>query len=273
MDWVRAVVQEVRPLPTLAAMTAGVTGMALAGGVEGWLPYVLLLGAILYVAHVKDAYVDYYVRREDQMYPWGSAPATGDLVSERGLAVMAGAALLVVVFVPAWALGGERIVFYVLVAGMLVLAVSYSGSLDTHPLGSALAYPVGVGLATVAGAVLASGRVPLDVLVYAVPLVVVLAGAKIVEDIIDAGHDEELGKRTVPVVLGPDRARRLGYGMVAAGMLPLTLISPLVAVGVLGGLGLLMVSGWRDVDRGIYPLVVGVYVAMVAVLLHAHPAL
>lgn len=269
MDRARAVLQEVRPLPTLAAITAGVTGMAIGGSLDGWLAYALLLLAILYLAHVKDAYVDYYVRREDQEYPWGSSPPTGELVSERGLAAMAAGAAVVVVAVPATLLLGEPLLFYGLVVAMVALAASYAGRLDALPLGSAFSYPVGVGLATVAGSVLAAGRVVPEALLYAGPLVVVLAGAKVVEDIIDVGHDAELGKRTVPVALGPGRARRLGLGVVALGMLPWVLWDGRIAVAVVAGLAVAAGTSMMEVDRGIYPLVAGIYVAMAGILVSA----
>lgn len=262
----RALLGEVRPLPTVAAMTAGVTGMAIGGNLAGWPRYAAFLAAVLYAAHMKDAYVDWYVRGEDQLYPWGDGPQTGQVLPAAALAGLIGGALGVAAVLVLTFPADVPALFYPLAAAMGLLAVLYAGRLDAAPGGSALAYPVGVGLALVGGGLLAVGRVVPATLLYAVPLVVVLAGAKIVEDLIDAGHDEALGKRTVPVALGPARARDVGYAMVAVGLLPLALLHPAVGVAVLGALTVAIGSARLDVERGIYPLVVGVYVVMVAVL-------
>lgn len=265
MDWAKALLLEVRPLPTLAAMTAGVTGLAMGGSVAGWPVYAALIAVVLFASHMKDAYVDWYVRGEDRLYPWGPFPETGDLIGRRGMFAAIGGALV--------AFGGILVslhpappAFFAVALAGAAMALLYAPVLDKRALGSAFSYPTGVGLAIVGGGLLAAGRVVPATLAYAPPLVVTLAGAKIVEDLIDADHDAELGKTTVPVALGPERARRLGYGLVAAGMLPLVLLGPLVAVGVVGGLALVTASSILETDRGIYLLVAGVYVAMAAVL-------
>lgn len=268
MDWAKALLLEVRPLPTLAAMTAAVTGMAMGGSLLGWPAYAALVGVVLFASHMKDAYVDWYVRGEDQRWPWGPFPETGELLGRRGMFAAIGGALV--------AFGGILVslrpappaFFAVAIAGA-AMALLYAPVLDKRPLGSAFSYPTGVGLAVIGGGLLVAGRLVPGTLAYAPPLVVTLAGAKIVEDLIDVDHDAELGKATVPVQLGPERARRLGYGIVVAGILPLALLGPVVAVGVVGGLALVVASAAWEPDRGIYPLVAGVYVVMVAVLVSA----
>lgn len=265
MDWAKALLLEVRPLPTLAATTAAVTGMAMGGSVAGWPAYAALVAVALFASHMKDAYVDWYVRGEDRRWPWGPFPETGELIGRRGMFAAIGGALVAFGGLLAWLDPGHLAFVAVALAGA-AMALLYAPVLDKLPLGSAFSYPTGVGLAVVGGGLLSAGRVVPETLAYAPPLVLTLAGAKIVEDLIDADHDADLGKTTVPVALGPARARRLGYGMVAAGTLPLVLLSPLVAVGVVAGLGLVVASTWYEPDPGIYPLVAGVFVVMATVL-------
>lgn len=268
MNWAKALLLEVRPLPTLAAMTAAVTGMAMGGTVVGWPAYAALVGVVLFASHMKDAYVDWYVRGEDQRWPWGPFPETGELIGPRGMFAAIGGALVAFGGLLAWLDPAPLSFFAVAIAGA-AMALLYAPVLDKRPLGSAFSYPTGVGLAVVGGGLLATGRFVPATLAYAPPLVVTLAGAKIVEDLIDADHDSQLGKATVPVQLGPERARRLGYGLVAAGTLPLALLGPVVAVGVVCGLSLVVASTLWEPDRAIYPLVAGVYVVMAAVLVSA----
>lgn len=269
-DAAKALALEVRPLPTVAAMTAAVTGMAMGGSVAGWPAYALLVATVLFASHLKDAWVDWYVRGEDQRFPWGRWPQTGELLSERGLfaAMAATLALFAGLLVLHWLRGAPPAFFAVALVGA-ALALSYAPVLDRLPLGSAASYPLGVGLAVVAGGLLSAGRLVPETLLYAAPLVVALAGAKVVEDLIDAGHDAELGKRTVPVALGKARAKDAGYAAVALGLLPLALLHPVVGVAVLTALGIAVASARLDVDRGIYPLVAGIYVVMATVLVLA----
>lgn len=265
MEWVQGLLKEIRPLPTMAAITAGVTGMAIGGSVTGWPLYAALIASVLFTSHVKDAWVDYYVRKEDQRFPWGRWPETGELLSERqmfaamGGSVAAFGGLLV-------ALREAPVAFFVVAAAGAGLALSYAPVLDRHPVGSAASYPAGVGLAVVAGGLLSAGRLVPATVAYAVPLVVVLAGAKVVEDLIDADHDEELGKRTVPVALGPPAARRLGYALVGMGLAPIALLGTWAAIGVLGAAIVAVGAARRGGEMEVYPLVAGVYAAMIAVL-------
>ena len=46
----------------------------------------------------------------------------------------------------------------------------------------------------------------------------VLSGIKTIDDAKDHEYDRSIGKRTVAVLLGPGRARRFAYGLMAFGM-------------------------------------------------------
>jgi 4-hydroxybenzoate polyprenyltransferase len=55
-------------------------------------------------------------------------------------------------------------------------------------------------------------------LAFAGTFLVVLSGIKVIDDAQDFDYDRSIGKRTVAVVLGRERARRAAYGLMLLGL-------------------------------------------------------
>jgi lycopene cyclase domain-containing protein len=205
-----AFASQVHPVFMLPPLAASLFGGVLARSVTPSLA-VLHVGAVfcaVYTAHVKDGYVDFYARGEDDDHPLtrtgcrlalagatlGFVLATGAL----GLLVGWGAVL---VTVPCWLLG-----------------YFHAPQLDTNPLTATMGYPVGIGLSLLGGYYAQTSGLSLPVLALAAVFVVVLSGIKIVDDETDYAYDRSIDKRTVAVVVGRRRARYLAYALMAAGM-------------------------------------------------------
>jgi len=204
-----ALASQVHPVFMLPATATAVFGALLAGDVN--LSLVLLhtvaVGLALYVAHVTDGYVDFYVRGEDDAHPlsqrgcrvalWGASLGFWLLALALGVLVGPGALLLTA---PGW-----------------LIAVAHAPQLDTNPLGATLGYPGGIALALLGGYYVQAGRLSATVLGLGACFLVVLAGIKVVDDAQDVTYDAGIDKRTVAVVLGPAGARRVAFGLLGAG--------------------------------------------------------
>jgi lycopene cyclase domain-containing protein len=205
-----AVASQVHPVfmaPPLAASGFG----AVLGGVVALDLATLHLSvafAALYTAHVKDGLVDFHRRGEDDDHPLTRRGCHLALVGASAcfLAGAVALGLLVGPVAAALALPGW------------VVAVLHAPQLDTGPLGATLGYPVGVGFALLGGYYVQSRSLSTVVLVFAAVFVTVLAGIKVVDDATDYGYDRSVGKRTVAVVVGPDRARAVAEWLMGAGM-------------------------------------------------------
>lgn len=171
--------------------------------------HALAIGLAAYTAHVKNGYVDFYGRGEDDDHPLtrrgcryalvgagiGFAAATGAL----WLLVGAGAALLTL---PTWAIG-----------------YLHAPQLDTNPVTTTLGYPAGVALAIVGGTYAQAAAVPPRALGFGLVFLATLAGVKIIDDEQDYEYDRSIDKHSVSVALGPVRTRRLAYGLLVVGIL------------------------------------------------------
>jgi 4-hydroxybenzoate polyprenyltransferase len=174
----------------------------------------------VYTAHVKDGYVDFHVRDEDDDHPMTGAGCRLALWGA-GLGFLACLALL-------WTLSGPGAA--AVAAPMWAIGFLHAPRLDTDPVGATMGYPVGVGLCVVGGNYAQAGAVGATALSVAGVFVVLLAGVKVIDDASDYEYDRGIDKRTVAVALGRARARSLAYGLIATG---LAMVVALVAVGPL----------------------------------------
>jgi lycopene cyclase domain-containing protein len=162
----------------------------------------------VYTAHVKDGYVDFHVRGEDADHP----------LTARGCRLgLAGATLGFVASLAAvaWLSG---LVAAALLAPTWLLGYLHAPTLDTHPVGATAGYPLGVAILVVAGHHAQAGALSARVLAFALVFLVVLCGVKVIDDATDHDYDRSIDKRTVAVVLGPARARRLAEALLAGGL-------------------------------------------------------
>ncbi|MFD1687775.1 lycopene cyclase domain-containing protein [Halolamina salifodinae] len=205
-----AYASQVHPVFMLPPVATALFGAALAGPFD---PPVALLAAsaaffAVYTAHVKDGYVDFHRRGEDDDHPLtvlgcriGLVAATaGFLACLAALATFANP-LAVALAAPTWLIG-----------------YLHAPQFDTNPVTTTLGYPVGIGLCLLAGYAAQTGALATRPLALAAVLVTVLAGVKIIDDAQDYEYDRSIQKQTVAVALGPARSHSLAAALLAIGL-------------------------------------------------------
>jgi 1,4-dihydroxy-2-naphthoate octaprenyltransferase len=206
-------------LPPLAsswfgAFLAGIGSVSLAA------VHATAVFAGLYTAHVKDGYVDFHLRGEDEDHP----------LTVRGCHLaIAGATLLFLCCVAVIAVVAGPWAALVTAPGW-VIGYLHAPQLDMHPVTATGGYPSGIALALLGGYYVQAGAFSPVVLALAATFLVVLSGIKVIDDAKDYDYDRSIGKRTVAVVLGRERARRSAYGLMALGLVT---VAALAGVGVL----------------------------------------
>ncbi|MFW5917749.1 MAG: lycopene cyclase domain-containing protein [Halorubrum sp.] len=217
----RALLSQVHPVFMLPPLAASWFGAAVAG------EFVLSVGVIhasaiffaVYTAHVKDGYVDFHRRGEDDDHPMTVrgcrlcllAAGVGFAVCTLALGVLVGPGA-VLVTLPTWVVG-----------------YLHAPQLDTNPVTTTLGYPTGIALALLGGFYVQTTEVTATILGFALVFLVTLAGVKIVDDEQDYAYDRSIDKRTVSVLLGRPRARTLAFSLLLTGLIG-------VLWGTVGGL-------------------------------------
>jgi 1,4-dihydroxy-2-naphthoate octaprenyltransferase len=238
----RAFTSQVHPVFMLPPLAASAFGAVLAARVDYPLLVLHLLAAFaaLYTAHVKDGYVDFHLRGEDDDHP----------MTVRGCRVaLVGASALF--FACALALGAlVGPVATLLVLPGWVIGYLHAPQLDLHPLGATAGYPTGIAVALLGGYYVQAEALSPVVLAFAAVFLVVLSGIKTVDDAKDYDYDRSIGKRTVAVALGPRRARTTAYGLMTVGMavvvvLALANVFPPSSVGAVAAFAVVAGLAWR----------------------------
>jgi lycopene cyclase domain-containing protein len=207
---VGALASQVHPVFMLPPLAASWFGAVLAGD------FGLLVGSIhvvsmffaVYTAHVKDGFVDFYRRGEDDDHPMsrrgcyvGLAGATlGFALSTSALVALVDVGVLALT-VPAWALG-----FF------------HAPQLDTNPVTATVGYPLGIALSILGGYYVQTGELAATPLAFAAVFLLVLSGVKVVDDAQDYAYDRSIEKRTVAVALGYENAFRVADVLVGVGL-------------------------------------------------------
>lgn len=234
----------VRPTFMLPAVGMSVYAAVLAPGERLALPAATLhafaAGAALYVAHLRDGYVDGHHRGEET--PRLSVPAFRWAIRLGAGLVLALAAALGSIATPIAGLS---------VLGLLALALAHAPYLDQHPVTVTVDYPLGIALVVIGGYATQSA-IDSRVLAVAAAFFGLLAGIKISIDALDADFDRSIDKQTIPVRFGSVAADRIAAGIfgatavwtvaiAVAGVVGVLTIDPLLAlaaaVGPLGCLG------------------------------------
>ncbi|WP_254863212.1 UbiA family prenyltransferase [Halovivax gelatinilyticus] len=229
-----AFASQIHPVFMLPPVASSLFGAILAGSIAPATAtaHAVAIFAAVYTAHVKDGYVDFHVRGEDDDHPLTVAGCRAGLVGATVVFAVSTIALAV------WV----DLVAVALTVPTWLIAYHHAPQLDVHPLGATLGYPVGIGLALLGGYYVQALTIDLTPLGFATVFVVILTGIKIVDDSTDVGYDRSIGKRTVAVVIGSDRAFRLAYVLLALGLAGVTALAlvgvfppgSLLAVGALG---------------------------------------
>ncbi|MFC7203228.1 UbiA family prenyltransferase [Haloferax namakaokahaiae] len=162
----------------------------------------------VYTAHVKDGYVDFHVRGEDDDHPLTASGCRKALVGA-GLGFACCLAGL-------WLLAGWTAVL--VAAPLWVIGFLHAPQLDTRPVTTTLGYPVGVGLALFGGYYVQTRSIAPIPVAFATIFVTLLAGVKIIDDATDYDYDRGIDKRTVAVVLGRSRSRTVAYLLIGGSL-------------------------------------------------------
>ncbi|SIR87666.1 UbiA family prenyltransferase [Natronorubrum thiooxidans] len=207
----RAFWSQVHPVFMTPPLAASLFGAILAGHLEATLAavHVVAMFAAVYTAHVKDGYVDFHIRGEDDDHP----------LTERGCrvalalstATFALCCLLLFVLVD-W-------VAAALALPTWVIAYHHAPQLDMHPVTATVGYPLGIALSLVGGFYVQAETLTAVPLGFALVFLVLLSGIKVIDDAQDYDYDRSIQKRTVAVVVGPRRAHAIAYGMMGAALL------------------------------------------------------
>lgn len=172
---------------------------------------VVHIGAVfcaVYTAHVKDGFIDFHVRGEDDDHPLtitgckvGLVAATVAFFGFLGVLwwrVGLGAALITL---PCWLIGYH-----------------HAPQLDTNPITATTGYPLGIGFAITGGYYVQMESLTAIPLAFATIFIALLSGVKVIDDAQDFEYDRAIDKHTVAVTLGLPRARYTAYGLMAIGL-------------------------------------------------------
>lgn len=206
-----AFASQVHPVFMLPPVAVSLFGAFLAPHVDPAVAavYTVAVFCAVYTAHVKDGYVDFYVRGEDDDHPLSADGCRAALAAATVCFAAAALALLV--------LAGPVAALLAL-PGWLV-GYLHAPQLDTDPVTTTAGYPAGIALALIGANYAQTGVFSELPLLLAAVFLVALAGVKTIDDTQDYTYDASIGKRTAAVALGPRRARTLGFALLATALL------------------------------------------------------
>ncbi len=214
----RAYLSQVHPVFMLPPVAASLFGGVLAGEFAPGpgAVHVVAIFAAVYTAHVKDGYVDFHVRGEDDDHP---LTVRGCRVGLAGSTlVFVGCCLLLFLLVDLLAVA--------LTLPTWLIAYYHAPQLDTNPITATTGYPLGIALAILGGFYVQATTITAVALGFSLVFLVLLSGIKVIDDTQDYAYDRSIRKRTVAVALGPTRAYDVAYGLM------LTALFAVVALAV-----------------------------------------
>lgn len=254
----RAIASQVHPvfmLPPVATSWFGAI-LAAGGSVDLALLHSVAIFAAVYTAHVKDGYVDYHVRGEDDDHP---LTVTGCRICLIGSTILFVACVsLLWVFVDAVAAA--------LTAPTWAIAYLHAPQLDMNVFGVTLGYPVGIAIALLGGFYVQAMQITSLPLAFAAVLLVLLIGIKIIDDEQDVAYDRSIDKPTVAVVVGPDRARQIASTCLVASIVLVGLFTvgaifpPAVLLATIPLLAVILIASPADAETATALLIRGSYV-------------
>lgn len=236
---IRAYGSQIHPVFMLPPLAASWFGGILAhqfSVVIGLLHMTAIFCAV-YTAHLKDGYVDFHVRDEDDDHP----------LTPRGCLLGIGSSFIVFLGV----LGGLWLLVDMWAALLTlptwIIGYFHAPQLDMNPVTATAGYPTGIGLAILGGYYSQAQLLTAVPLAFAGVFLVLLCGVKIIDDAQDYEYDRSICKRTVAVVIGRRAAWMLAYlllgagivtvvGLAAAGVFPLSAIGAAIAFALVAGL-------------------------------------
>ena len=210
---------EIRPPVAVPVVLAALLGGAMAG-VRDWGLMLLFMASsflALFVAHVKDSMIDFWVRREMELGYRSRFGDSGGVLRKEEMALCLGAAagfffsiMVYLVLTTTWLL------LPIMSAGF-VLALTYVPYFD-KTVAKNIFWPLGVIIAIWGGFVVQYHALALEPILVGAVVFIVLSFGGILDDLPDADVDKKLGKRTIPVILGIEKANRIAYAGIYLGM-------------------------------------------------------
>lgn len=216
--------------------------------------------AALYFAHVKDSYVDYFVRHEDSF---------SHLTKKQSKIAMFVSALAVAITIIHFALVGLLLAVPLMLAGFLL--AYFHTPIDLNPIGATAGYPTGLALAAIGGYYVQAAYVPINIILFAVAVWIILVGIKIVDDIKDHDWDKGFGKISAPVFFGKKNAKKaaviiMTLGAIMGVILSLTGVLPKFAavsfIPIFAAAFLSLPKNDKKSLYGLYVLLLGIYLFM-----------
>ena len=215
----RALLSQVHPVFMLPPIAASAFGAVLAGDFTLFvaLVHACAIFFALYTAHVKDGYVDFHLRSEDDDHP----------LTEPGcrLALAGASAIFFCCLAALWWLVGIEAAVLTLPAWLI--AYGHAPQLDMNPLTATTGYPLGIAVSLLGGYYVQASRLAAVPLAFATVFVLLLSGIKVIDDAKDYEYDRSIEKRTVAVSLGRERARLTAYTLMAGGLVVVLVLAAL----------------------------------------------
>lgn len=202
---VQAFWSQVHPVFMVPPLSVSLFGAVLAREVTLTLAaiHVTAIFAAMYTAHIKDGYVDFYVRDEDDDHPLTERGCRVGLVLSTAIFTLCCVLLFILVdwvavalTVPTW-----------------LIAYHHAPQLDMNPVTATIGYPLGITLSMLGGFYVQTGTITGVPLGFAIVFLVLLSGIKVIDDAQDYDYDRSIRKRTVAVTVGPDHAHTLAYSL------------------------------------------------------------
>ncbi len=177
--------------------------------------HMIAIFCAVYTAHLKDGYVDFYIRNEDDTHP----------LTPKGclLGIIGSFLVFLCVMVLLWFLVDIWIVFLTLPTWFI--GYFHAPQLDMNPATSTVGYPFGIGLAILGGFYSQMQLITVNTIAFSVVFFIVLCGVKIIDDIQDYKYDLSISKQTVAVVLGKKRAWILAYILISIGIVTIFVLA------------------------------------------------
>lgn len=217
----RAFWSQVHPVFMLPPLAASLFGAVLAGrfapGVAAL--HLVAMFAAVYTAHVKDGYVDFYLRGEDDDHPLTERGCRLGLAASTTAFTLCALALFVLVD---WAAAALTVPTW-------LIAYYHAPQLDTNPVTATTGYPLGIALSLLGGFYVQAETLAAVPVGFAVVFLALLSGIKVIDDATDYDYDRSIRKRTVAVAVGPERAAAVAYSLMIAALL---VVVALAAAGI-----------------------------------------
>lgn len=260
----RAYLTKVHPVFMLPPIAAAAFGAILAGALAplAAVVHVLAIFCSVYVAHLRDGYVDYYRRGEDDETPL--TPLGFHVGIRATTALVVGCFVALYLLVDLWAV--------VLTFPGWLIGYLHAPYLDSHPVTTSAGYPTGIALAILGGHYVQVQTLTAEAIGLAAVFLVLLTGVKIVDDLQDYHWDRRHGKRSAGVAWGFLRARRVATGLLGlalGGVLVLAgagVVTPGAAIAVAVFAPVVVVARRRDPRIQTMLLIRGSYLFLAALI-------